>query len=360
MNSGENLKPSMLLLSPVVLLCYIQLYRTCHASPVCSLQDRFSRAQSSLASAHHVQVTMRLQGVLIVYALYCISACFGFFSEPRHARGCAALLRGGASSSEERYSYHLTTFSPSGSLKQVEYAGAAVASGVLVIALKYDEGIVFASKRELPSVLVKELSTKKVSLITDTIAITYSGLTADSRVLAACAVQRSTDYAQKYGSDIPVSSLVRDLAALMQQYTQQPGVRPFGVSLLVAGTEEVDSDASDSTDATSAGAVKPMLYRVDPSGYHSSWLACAVGKRSAEAEEMLERDYKPGMTRAAAIELALSVVEACGTSSSSNGSESTGKQAAENGEVDVAVVEAAGVTLQAHLMARRDQSESTA
>jgi 20S proteasome subunit alpha 2 len=308
--------------------------------------------------------TMRLQGVLIVCALHCISACCGFFSEPRRARNFAVQLRGGASSSEERYSYHLTTFSPTGSLKQVEYAGAAVAAGVLVVALKFDQGVVFASPRELPSVLVKQLSTKKVSLITDTIAVTYSGLTADSRVLAACAVQRSAHYHQKYGSDVPVSSLVRDLAALMQQYTQQPGVRPFGVSLLVAGTEEVD--ANDSTDAASTGAVKPMLYRVDPSGYHSSWLACAVGKRSAEAEELLERDYKPGMTRAAAIELALSVVNACGSSasssssSSSSSSESTSKQAVDSGEVDVAVVEAAGVTLQPHLMTASEQSESSA
>jgi 20S proteasome subunit alpha 2 len=300
---------------------------------------------------------MHLQ-VLAICTLYCIGACCGFFSEPQRARDFAVQLRGGASSSEERYSYHLTTFSPTGSLKQVEYAGAAVAAGVLVVALKFDHGVVFASPRELPSILVKELSTKKVSLITDTIAVTYSGLTADSRVLAAFAVQRSAHYSQKYGSDIPVSSLVRDLAALMQQYTQQPGVRPFGVSLLVAGTEEVDSEAKDSTDATAASATKPMLYRVDPSGYHSSWLACTIGKRSAEAEKLLERDYKPGMTRAAAIELALSIVKAC--RSSSDSSESAHKQAVDSGEVDVAVVEAAGVTLQPHLMTASEQSESTA
>jgi 20S proteasome subunit alpha 2 len=309
---------------------------------------------------------MRLHGALAVCALYCTSACCASLTEQRCASSLArrvAQLRGG--SSEERYSYHLTTFSPSGSLKQVEYAGAAVAAGVLVVALKHDEGVVFASPRELPSALVKELSTKKVSLITDTIAITYSGLTADSRVLAAFAVQRSAHYAQKYGTEVPVSSLVRDLAALMQQYTQQPGVRPFGVSLLVAGTEE----GSDSTDSTSAGTAKPMLYRVDPSGYHSSWLACAVGKRSAEAEELLERDYKPGLTRAAAIELALSVVKACrgsnssGSSSSSDSassSESAGTHAAASGEVDVAVVEAAGVTLQPHLMTSKEQSDATA
>ena len=36
----------------------------------------------------------------------------------------------------------------------------------------------------------------------------------------------------------PVSQLVRDTASVMQEYTQSGGVRPFGVSLLVAGYDD--------------------------------------------------------------------------------------------------------------------------
>ena len=37
---------------------------------------------------------------------------------------------------------------------------------------------------------------------------------------------------------MPVSQLVREVGAVMQEFTQSGGVRPFGVSLLVAGYDE--------------------------------------------------------------------------------------------------------------------------
>ncbi|KAI3853620.1 hypothetical protein MKW98_025137 [Papaver atlanticum] len=37
---------------------------------------------------------------------------------------------------------------------------------------------------------------------------------------------------------IPVTQLVRETAAVMQEFTQSGGVRPFGVSLLVAGFDD--------------------------------------------------------------------------------------------------------------------------
>lgn len=49
----------------------------------------------------------------------------------------------------------------------------------------------------------------------------------------------------------------------MQEYTQSGGVRPFGVSLLVAG---MDGDGV------------PRLFQVDPSGAYFGWKATAIGK----------------------------------------------------------------------------------
>ena len=56
--------------------------------------------------------------------------------------------------------------------------------------------------------------------------------------------------------------LVRDTATVCQEYTQSGGVRPFGVSLLVAGFDDEG----------------PHLYQVDPSGAYFGWKATAIGK----------------------------------------------------------------------------------
>ena len=57
------------------------------------------------------------------------------------------------------------------------------------------------------------------------------------------------------------------------------GVRPFGVSLLIAG---YDDDG-------------PHLYQVDPSGIYFGWKAAAIGKNSKNARSFLERRYRDDM-----------------------------------------------------------------
>lgn len=47
-----------------------------------------------------------------------------------------------------------------------------------------------------------------------------------------------------------------------QEFTQSGGVRPFGVSLLIIGSDDKG----------------PVLYQVDPSGSYFPWKACAIGK----------------------------------------------------------------------------------
>ena len=60
-----------------------------------------------------------------------------------------------------------------------------------------------------------------------------------------------------------MGQLVKSTASVMQEYTQSGGVRPFGVSLLVAG---MDGDGV------------PRLFQVDPSGAYFGWKATAIGK----------------------------------------------------------------------------------
>lgn len=72
-------------------------------------------------------------------------------------------------------------------------------------------------------------------------------------------------YFREYRETKPVGQLVKSTASVMQEYTQSGGVRPFGVSLLVAG---MDGDGV------------PRLFQVDPSGAYFGWKATAIGKVS--------------------------------------------------------------------------------
>ena len=72
-----------------------------------------------------------------------------------------------------------------------------------------------------------------------------------------------------YRETIPVSMLVRELAAVMQEFTQRGGVRPFGISLLLAGFDHNG----------------PQLYQIDPSGSYFAWKASAIGKHMVRGWE---------------------------------------------------------------------------
>lgn len=76
----------------------------------------------------------------------------------------------------------------------------------------------------------------------------------------------------------------------MQEYTQRGGVRPFGVSLLVAG---IDGDGT------------PRLYQVDPSGAYFGWKATAIGKNYVSAKSFLEKRWTSDMELEDAIHTAL-------------------------------------------------------
>jgi len=177
---------------------------------------------------------------------------------------------------DSRYSFSLTTFSPSGKLVQIEYALNAVNAGATALGIKAKDGVVMATEKKLPP-LMDESTVQKISLVTDNIGVVYAGMGPDSRVLVRKARKIAQQYYRMYHVSIPVNQLVREVAAIMQEFTQSGGVRPFGVSLLVAGYDEV------------AG---PQLYQVDPSGSYWAWKASAIGKGMVNARTFLEKRYK--------------------------------------------------------------------
>ncbi|KAF5684691.1 20S proteasome subunit Y7 [Fusarium circinatum] len=218
----------------------------------------------------------------------------------------------------DRYSFSLTTFSPSGKLVQIEYALNAVNQGITALGIKATNGIVLATEKKSSSPLADQSSLSKISDITPNIGMVYSGMGPDYRVLVDRARKVShSGYKRIYNEYPPTRILVQDVARVMQEATQSAGVRPYGVSLLVAGWDEgiepeeeskTTEDSEEKKVNRKTGGIHkggPMLYQVDPSGSYYPWKATAIGKSATKAKTFLEKRYSEELELEDAIHIAL-------------------------------------------------------
>lgn len=177
--------------------------------------------------------------------------------------------------------FSLTTFSSDGSLDQVNYAITAANNGETSLGLKTKDGIILACEKNLNSILVDSTSFTKISNVSKFIGLTYSGLTPDSKVLLKQARKEFQEYKLKFMDEfMPVHSLSREVANMMQEFTQQGGVRPYGCCLLTAG---YDRDGFH-------------LFQLDPSGAYYELKAGAIGKNKRRATQNLERRYNDSLS----------------------------------------------------------------
>lgn len=176
---------------------------------------------------------------------------------------------------EGEYSFSLTTFSKSGKLIQIEHALAAVEAGKPALGIKAKNGVVIATEKKVANVLVDETTLRKIENLADNVGVVYAGMPSDYRVLLKKGRKAAQQYISKYRDSIPIGQIVREQAGIMQEFTQQGGVRPFGVSLMIAG---IDDNG-------------PHLFQVDPSGAYFGWKASAIGKDSTNRKSFLEKRY---------------------------------------------------------------------
>jgi len=116
----------------------------------------------------------------------------------------------------------------------------------------------------------------------------YSGLTADGRILANKARIECQSYRLNYDDNPPVEYISRFVAETKQKFTQKGGVRPFGISCLIAGFDP---------------SGQPHLYYTDPSGSFSEWRAQSCGRNSKQVCEFLEKHYKEGISQEEGLKL---------------------------------------------------------
>ena len=191
------------------------------------------------------------------------------------------------------YDRAITMFSPDGRLLQVEYAKKTVRQGSTAIGMVCSDGVLLvADKRVVDSLIVPE-SVEKIWQIDEHIGASASGILSDARVLIDRAQLRAQQNRVTYDSEIDTLTIVKDICDLKQICTQSGGLRPFGVSVLVAGID-------DHT---------PRLFETDPIGIFFQYRATAIGEGEIEVEEILHNEYKPDLTIEEGLKLSLKALK---------------------------------------------------
>ena len=222
------------------------------------------------------------------------------------------------------YDRAITIFSPEGRLYQVEYALELVKRGAPVVGVLSSEGLVIAANETPESRLEDPKFFMKIFQLDEHVGSAVAGLISDARVL----IDQSRVYCQSnrllYDEPVDIEVLTRRIGDQAQVYTQHAGVRPYGVSMILAGIDGTGG----------------RVFMVDPSGSYRGYRATAVGRKSDEGNRLLEEKYKADITLDEAISLAVEAVKI-----------------ASDGEVTSKIVKVAVVIAETQAFTRLSESE---
>ncbi|MFH1591693.1 MAG: archaeal proteasome endopeptidase complex subunit alpha [archaeon] len=190
------------------------------------------------------------------------------------------------------YDRAITMFSPDGRLLQVEYAKKTVRQGSTAIGMVCKDGVLLVTDKRIVDKLVVAESVEKIFKVDDHIAATASGILSDARVLIERAQLKAQQHRVVYDSPIDTLTVTKDICNLKQICTQSGGLRPFGVSILIAGIDEEG----------------PKLFETDPTGIYFQYQATVIGENEPEIEERLHKNYSPDMTIEEGMKLAVKTI----------------------------------------------------
>src|SRR3989338_3579498 len=191
------------------------------------------------------------------------------------------------------YDRAITMFSPDGRLLQVEYAKKTVRQGSTAIGMVCSDGVLLIADKRVVDTLIVPESIEKIWQIDVHIAASASGILSDARVLIDRAQLKAQQNRVTYDSEIDTLTVVKDICDLKQICTQSGGLRPFGVSILVAG---IDNS-------------KARLFETDPTGIFFEYTASVIGEGEVEVEEILHKEYKPELSIDDGLKLSLKALK---------------------------------------------------
>jgi len=160
------------------------------------------------------------------------------------------------------YDRAITMFSPDGRLLQVEYAKKTVKQGSTAMGIVCSDGVLLVTDKRIVDPLVVSEAVEKIFQIDAHVGATASGILSDARVLVERAQVKAQQHRVTYDSPIDILSIVKNMCDLKQICTQSGGLRPFGVSVLVAG---IDQNGI------------PKLFETDPTGTFWEYYAVTIG-----------------------------------------------------------------------------------
>ncbi|RAL65866.1 hypothetical protein DID88_005529 [Monilinia fructigena] len=160
------------------------------------------------------------------------------------------------------YDRHITIFSDTGRLYQVEYAFKAItAANIMSVGIRGKDCAVVLSQKKVPDKLI-DPSSRSI---------------ADARASVQRAIGEAAEFRYKFGYEMPCDALAKRIANISQVYTQRAYMRPYGVATTLIS---LDSEFG------------PQLYKCDPAGYFTGYKATASGPKQQEAFNHLEKKLK--------------------------------------------------------------------
>jgi len=189
------------------------------------------------------------------------------------------------------YDRSATMFSPDGHILQVEYAEKTVRLGTASIGINCSDGVIIIADKGQKDTLIVGDSAEKVYEIDEHIMSSAAGILSDARILINQTRVIAQQHRVTYDSPIDVESIIREISDIKQQYTQHPGVRPFGVALMIAGRN------GDTT----------KLYTSDITGNYFEYNAIAIGENDDKFNDILRKKYRNDISIEQGIKLGLGI-----------------------------------------------------
>lgn len=195
----------------------------------------------------------------------------------------------------EELKYSITTFSSKGALEQCERALHVSKNAALSVGIRAVDGVVLASYKKTPSILVDKKRVRKIFKVCDTICGTYAGLSGDFRTALETAREIAVDYYKVYNVFPFVDTFTKEFSKVIQEKTQKNGLRPIGCVCLFAGYAPIRREATYDDEGKlhirdlDRDVLQPLLFQIGPTGSIKSCFTSAVGKYYKECTSFLAK-----------------------------------------------------------------------